>query len=124
MVKQKLINKRKFQKISQENMAFYMGINQSQYCRRENGITKISKNEWYKIAEILKTVLIEIYESEDSLYSNYEIDSSCRDAPNDQLLDAETDLLTNYIQKLEIENKSLKEEVAQLQSVILLSKTK
>jgi transcriptional regulator with XRE-family HTH domain len=124
MVKQKLINKRKFQKISQENMAFYMGITQSQYCRRENGITKISKTEWYKLAEILKTTLFEIYEFEDDIYSNSDIDSLFNDTYNEQLLDVETNTLTKHIQKLEIENKSLKEEVAQLQSVILLPKTK
>lgn len=122
MVKQKLITKRKSLKISQENMAFYMGITQSQYCRRENGISKISKAEWYKLAEILKTTLFEIYESEDDIYNNSKIDSLFNDALNRQLLEVKT--MTKHIQKLEIENKSLKEEVSQLQTKILLSKTK
>ncbi|CAA9203739.1 hypothetical protein FLA105534_04920 [Flavobacterium bizetiae] len=122
MVKQKLITKRKSLKISQENMAFYMGITQSQYCRRENGISKISKAEWYKLAEILKTTLFEIYESEDDIYNNSKIDSLFNDALNRQLLEVKT--MTKHIQKLEIENKSLKEEVSQLQTEILLSKTK
>lgn len=90
MVKQKLINKRKSQKISQENMAFYMGITQSQYCRRENGISKISKTEWYKLVEILKTTLFEIYESEDDIYSNSKNDSLFSDTFNKQLLEVMT----------------------------------
>lgn len=45
MIKQKLINKRIAKNITQEDMAFRLGISQSQYCRRENGITKISKKE-------------------------------------------------------------------------------
>ena len=122
MVKQKLITKRKSLKISQENMAFYMGITQSQYCRRENGISKISKAEWYKLAEILKTTLFEIYESEDDIYNNSKIDSLFNDTFNRQLLEVKT--MTKHIQKLEIENKSLKEEVSKLQTEILLSKTK
>lgn len=121
MIKQKLINKRKSQKISQEDMAFYMSMTQSQYCRREKGVTKISKNEWYKIAEILKTGLIEIYESEHDIYNNYEIDSFCRDTYNEQLLDLKTEVLTKHMQKLEIENKSLKEEVVELRSAIALT---
>lgn len=120
MVKQKLLNKRKSQKISQENMAFYMGITQSQYCRRENGISKISKTEWYKLAEILKTNLFEIYEDDD-VYNNY---SFFRDTYNEQLLNIKTETLTKYIQKLEIENKNLKKEVVHLQNVILFSKIK
>jgi transcriptional regulator with XRE-family HTH domain len=122
MVKQKLINKRKSQKISQESMAFSMGITQSQYCRRENGITKISKTEWLKLAEILKTTLFEIYESEDDIYSNSKIDSLFSDTFNEQSHKVIT--MTKHIQKLEIENKSLKEEVAQLQCVILVSISK
>jgi transcriptional regulator with XRE-family HTH domain len=122
MVKQKLIDKRKAQKLSQENMAFYLGINQSQYSRREKGISKISKTEWHKLAEILKTPLNDIYESEDDIYSNSKIDSLFSDTFNKQSLEVMT--MTKHIQKLEIENKSLKEEVAQLKCVILLSITK
>ena len=119
MIKQKLINKRKSQKISQEDMAFYMGMTQSQYCRREKGITKISKTEWYKFAEILKTVLIEIYESENDIYISGETDSSVRYTYNNkQYLEDNAEILKKYIQKLEIENRTLKEKLVQLQSVI------
>ncbi len=45
MIKQKLISKGKEKGLSQEEMAFRLGIEQSQYCRRENGKTKISKKE-------------------------------------------------------------------------------
>lgn len=90
MAKQKLINKRKSQK-----------INQSQYSRRENGISKLSKNEWYKLAEILNTTLIKIYEDEDDVYSNVKIDSLFSDTSNKQLFNVETNTFTKHIQKLE-----------------------
>nr|WP_315170967.1 helix-turn-helix transcriptional regulator [uncultured Flavobacterium sp.] len=121
MIKQKLKNKRKSQKVSQEDMAYYMGITQSQYCRRENGITKISKTEWHKIATILKTTLIEIYE--DDINNAYEIDSVYSDTFNQQLLKIKNEELTKHLQRLENENKDLKEELAQLEKIIMLSKT-
>lgn len=68
MIKQKLINKRIEKGFSQEKLAHLLSITQSQYCRRENGNTKISKKEWTDIARILDTNLDDIYEPEDGVY--------------------------------------------------------
>ena len=68
MIKQKLINKRIEKKISQEKFADLLGMEQSQYSRRENGIIKISKKEWNDICKFLETNLEEIYEPEDGVY--------------------------------------------------------
>ena len=40
----------------------------SNYNRRENGVTKISKREWDKMAKVLDCALEDIYEPEDGIY--------------------------------------------------------
>lgn len=57
MVKQKLIDKRKAKGLSQTEMAQKLNIEQSQYSRRESGVTQIMKKEWDKIAKILDVPL-------------------------------------------------------------------
>lgn len=64
MVKNKLIVARTEKGLSQQEMADLLYMDQSQYSRREKGITKISEEEWDKIATILKKDLEEIYEEE------------------------------------------------------------
>lgn len=113
MIKQKLIESRKNKKISQESMAFYMGITQSQYCRRENGNTKISINEWHKLAKILETTLDEIYEPEENI--GIDIDVLLQNANSSKLYNMKISELTDDIQRLKTENKRLKDEMKKLQ---------
>lgn len=68
MIKQKLIDKRKERRFTQEDLAFRLGMETSSYNRRENGIIKISKKEWDKISKELDVKLEEIYEPEDDIY--------------------------------------------------------
>ena len=68
MIKQKLHDKRVERDYTQEDFAFKLGLETSNYNRRESGITKISKKEWDKMAKILDTTLDEIYEPEDGVY--------------------------------------------------------
>lgn len=68
MVKQKLINKRIAKNKTQEEIAFLLGITQSQYSHRESGITKITKSEWNALIKILDTNHETIYEPEDGIY--------------------------------------------------------
>jgi transcriptional regulator with XRE-family HTH domain len=116
VIKQKLINKRISQKITQENMAFHLGITQSQYCRRENGVTKISKREWNKLANILQTSLYEIYEPEDGIFMSTEIESTQNNKYNLHLMELTIATLTKYIEKLEEENKMLNQKFLKKQS--------
>ena len=44
---------RKAQKVSQGEMADYLGISQSQYSKRENGIIDWTVREWLKALERL-----------------------------------------------------------------------
>jgi transcriptional regulator with XRE-family HTH domain len=103
MIKQKLINKRKERNFTQEEFAFKLGIETSNYNRRENGITKISKNEWDKMAKLLDTTLEEIYEPEDGVYI---IKSEITNPPTLNEFAFET--MKKYIQKLEEEIELLR----------------
>lgn len=107
MIKQKLINKRKEKNYTQEEFAFKLGIETSNYNRRENGITKISKNEWDKMAKLLNTTLEEIYEPEDGVYViNNDIAKGNINSFNLNEFTLET--MKKYIQKLEEEIELLK----------------
>jgi len=67
MEKIKLRNKRE-EKFTQEQMADFLGMDTSQYNRREKGITKISDQEWEKLATVLKVPIESIYESDSTTY--------------------------------------------------------
>ncbi len=103
MIKQKLINKRKECNFTQEEFAYQLGIETSNYSRRENGITKISKNEWDKMAKLLGTTLEEIYEPEDGVYV-IKSDSANSTTLNEFAFQT----MKKYIQKLEEEIELLK----------------
>jgi len=115
MIKQKLISKRKEKGLSQEEMAFRLGIEQSQYCRRENGKTKISKKEWEAMAKVLDTSLEEIYEPQDGVYviNNENANGEYSGSQNhfNSIPDYMLDTLKKYIQKLEEEIAVLKERI-------------
>lgn len=115
MIKQKLISKRIEKNFSQEDVAHLLEITQSQYSRRENGITKISKKEWDKMAKVLDTTLETIYEPEDGIYviNNENANGNYSGSQNhfSQVPDYVIETMRKYIEKLEEENKSLKEEI-------------
>lgn len=70
MIKNKLIAARTEKGLSQQEIADLLYMDQSQYSRREKGITKISEEEWGKIANILDKDLEEIYEEESGVIIN------------------------------------------------------
>jgi transcriptional regulator with XRE-family HTH domain len=120
MIKQKLINKRSERNFSQEDMAHLLEITQSQYSRRENGITKISKKEWDKMAKVLDTTLETIYEPEDGIYviNNENANGNYSGSQNhfSQIPDHILETMRKYIEKLEEENVNLKEEIIGLKN--------
>jgi transcriptional regulator with XRE-family HTH domain len=115
MIKQKLINKRKEKGISQEDMSTQLGIEQSQYSRRESGTVQITKSEWSKIAKILNIPFEEIYEPHDGVYvlKNENGDTINH---NNYLSQSEYafETLKKYIHKLEHDNKRLNLEIERL----------
>ena len=112
MIKQKLITKRIEKNKTQEEIAHLLGMTQSQYSRRESGITKITKSEWDSLAKILETNMEAIYEPEDGIYilnsekSNINPDKHSNDYNNFTL-----DVMKKYIEKLEYENRYLKSQL-------------
>jgi transcriptional regulator with XRE-family HTH domain len=56
--------------ISQDNLAYRLGIEQSQYSRRENGQAKFSIDEIAKIAQILEVELGELFADQTVVFNN------------------------------------------------------
>lgn len=118
MIKSKLKELRE-KKFSQEEFAHLLDIETSNYNRRENGITKISKREWDKMAKLLNCTLQKIYEPEDGVYivnvenasGNYS--GSHSNFKNNSNFVLET--MQKYIVTLEIENATLKSKITILE---------
>jgi transcriptional regulator with XRE-family HTH domain len=120
MVKQKLYDKRVEKKLTQEELAYQLGMETSSYNRRENGITKISKKEWDKIAKVLEVDFEEIYEPEDGVYvfNNTNSTGNFGKVHNNvfnNFSDFAVETMKKYIDKLEQENQSLKEKIKLLE---------
>lgn len=112
MIKSKLRLLRE-QKYTQEEFAQLLKMETSNYNRRENGVTKISKREWDKMAKLLECNLKEIYEPEDGVYV-INGDYTQGNFGNGGTFNANDDFilgtLKKYIAKLEDENILLKEQ--------------
>ena len=114
MIKQKLIDKRKERNLTQEEFAFKLGLDPSNYNRRENGITKISKKEWDKMAKELGVSLEDIYEPEDGVYfiNNENANGNFGNHNTyNGFNDFAFETMKKYIQKLEEEIQTLKEQL-------------
>ncbi|NAS13000.1 helix-turn-helix transcriptional regulator [Poritiphilus flavus] len=114
MIKRKLSDRRNSLRISQEQMAFELNMSQSQYSRRENGITKILNKEWEKMAEILGTSIKEIYEPNEGIIEVMSDTPIGSMDDRDNLPDFLLETMKKYIKKLEFENEELKKENSQL----------
>ena len=116
MVKQKLIDERT-KKLTQAEFAFRLGMDTSNYNRQENGLTKISKKEWDKMAKELNVKFEEIYDPEDGVYvingdyAHGNFGSGGTFNANSEFV---FETLKKYITKLEEENVMLKQEIATL----------
>jgi len=64
MIKNKLISARKQKGLSQKEMAGLAFMDQSQYSRREKGISRFSEEEWERFAKILEKETEEIFEED------------------------------------------------------------
>ncbi len=113
MIKQKLIDIRKKRNLTQEEFAHILGIDTSNYNRRESGVTKISKKEWDKMAKELNVKLEEIYEPEDGVYvinGDYAHGNFGNNHTFNNNSEFIFETMKKYIQKLEEENEALKKE--------------
>lgn len=114
MTKEKLFAKRTEKGISQEEMADLLGLNTSNYNRREKGETRIKITEWEKIAEILKVPISDIFESDEApiykIIAKNNTESLIGNQNTSSNMDKSTlENLNNYIQSL-VESIKLKDE--------------
>ncbi len=116
MIKQKLKEYRE-SKFTQEEFAFKLGIQTSNYNRRENGVTKISKREWDAMAKLLNCNLEDIYEPEDGVYIINNENASGEYSGSHNHFGSNSDFvfdtLKKYIAKLEEENAALKKKLGE-----------
>ena len=71
MIKNKLIRARKEKKFSQQDVAEFLSISQTQYLRKEKGEIGITEQEWDKIAKLLNVEVEEIKEEDKERVSLY-----------------------------------------------------
>ena len=117
MEKIKLIVARRKKGYSQLNMAEELGIDESNYSRREKGLTKINIEEWVKLSQILSVPIENIYEDDENFFSISNDNSSGNNSyygNNNNIYSVPEFILETqqkYIQKLEEENNHLKERL-------------
>ncbi|MCA6065591.1 helix-turn-helix domain-containing protein [Chryseobacterium sp. RG1] len=85
MVKEKLIKIRKEKKFSQQDIAKYLNISQTQYLRKEKGEIEIKDDEWERIAKLLDVEIDEIRQSDSDnlLNQNFEKITDITDSHNE-----------------------------------------
>ena len=119
MVKEKLFDARTKKGLSQEQLADLVGMTQSNYSRKENGIKKIVDAEWDKIAKELEVKKEDIYEedSQNIVYKKIKGNSPINNSGNihyfnmpDFVLE-HIELLKTQNAALKLENQKLKEEL-------------
>ena len=112
MEKIKLIDARRHKGYSQMYMADKLCIDESNYCRREKGQSKISSDEWKKLAKILEVPIEDIFESDENQFFICNDNTSVHYQGTNNIYSVPESLLETqkkYIQKLEEENQYLKD---------------
>ncbi|WP_407482978.1 helix-turn-helix transcriptional regulator [Elizabethkingia meningoseptica] len=107
MMKNKLIQIRKDKQFSQQDIAEYLKISQTQYQRKEKGFVEVKEEEWQRLARLFE-VGIEViweennlFESQDNIYDYYNIPGF--------LLDNQQE----YIEMLKEEISQLKQKLSE-----------
>ncbi|WP_234109424.1 helix-turn-helix transcriptional regulator [Chryseobacterium sp. R2A-55] len=113
MEKTKLIETRKLKGLSQSFLAEKLCVTVSNYNRRERGQTKISRDEWQKLANALEVPLEEIYEPEESqvFIFNDSATGNVNSIINYNVPLSMWETQKKYIEKLEQEIQKLKDSL-------------
>ncbi len=61
---------REAKRLSQESIAFNLGLNQSQYSRRENGSIKFNADEIAKLSSLLEVSTNELFGEDTIIFNN------------------------------------------------------
>ena len=114
MEKEKLIKARNKKGLTQQQVAEKLCMDVSNYNRREKGQMKISNQEWEKLSKLLEVSVEDIYESDETNYFVFRDSSIGNYLGTNNFYSIPEYFLENqrkYIEKLEEENKSLKEQL-------------
>lgn len=112
-MKTKLYEARKNIDYSQDELANLVGMTQSNYCKKENGYSPITKKEWELLAKKLEVQVEDIFEKEETktyIYKNIKGNSFNSGTININI----PDFVMNYLQILEKKNLLLEEELLKL----------
>lgn len=125
MEKLKLLKMRILKGLTQYEIAVLANMDQTTYGRKENGISKITSNEWKKIASILDVPLKDIFEDDNKsilIFNEISLSSKIMLKNSSDYCNIPTyilETLEKYIEKLEFENKFKEEEIDSLKIKIL-----
>ena len=61
---------REAKRMSQDSVAFKLGLDQSQYSRRESGVIKFDSDEITKVCEVLDITPMELFNTESVIFNN------------------------------------------------------
>jgi transcriptional regulator with XRE-family HTH domain len=117
MIKEKLLNARLKKGLSQEELADLIGMTQSNYSRRENGLKRISDPEWTKISKELQVKKEDIYEDDNQtvIYKNIKGNNSINNCGNIHYFNV-PDFVIEHIELLKAQNIELKERLKHYES--------
>ena len=120
LIKNKLIRARKEKKFSQQDVAEFLSISQTQYLRKEKGEIGITEQEWDKIAKLLNVEVEEIKEEENkNISQHFENVTGSYIGSNNNYCNVPEFLLENqkeYIELLKKEIESLKAKLSLLEN--------
>jgi transcriptional regulator with XRE-family HTH domain len=61
---------RESKRMTQDSVAFKLGLDQSQYSRRESGVIKFDSDEIAKVCEVLDITPMELFNTESVIFNN------------------------------------------------------
>lgn len=120
MVKEKLRKIRIDKGMSQKQLAAALPTDVSNYCRKESGDVRITKQEWEKFAQVLGVSFDEIFEEDTPAISiNYENSTIAENSGNFSTYHNIPEFiiknLEDFIKHLKEENQQLRTEIRLLQ---------
>jgi len=111
MEKNKLKEMRQFKGFTQQQLAEYLNMADSSYCRRESGEISLNIKQWKKLAEVLDVPLSEIYEGDEKQVFICTDNAVINNSGTGNIYSMPESVLENqhkYIAKLEAEIEELK----------------
>ncbi len=104
---------RESKRMTQDSVAFKLGLDQSQYSRRESGVIKFDSDEIAKVCEVLDITPMELFNTESVIFNN----TNQQGGNFGQYISLPDDLIKQYELRLKEKDEMialLKEKIANL----------